>query len=429
MIGAGLRLNVWAPRPSPDAFDYAAEQAEALAAHAVVTRVSEDRAESPPDADLDLYHAGNSASYGFVYRAALKRPGVALLHDWSLHQLVLSETVGRGNTTDYLREMRHAHGEEGLFVARQIARSLGGDLWPALYPLNDRLLEASLGVVAPTPGAAARARLRLGDRPVMSLFPHLTLPHPLPTRAEARKTLGLPEAAFVITAPGPATRFSQLDLVVKVLARLGDRHPQMQLVVAGPADRDLPLERWARSSTPGINLQVTGPLRSGDLTLHLIAADLVLALRFPSDGGLAEAVVPALGLGRPVLVTAGSAADEAFPEGVVVPIDPGPGGEAGLDALLSRLVEDFHLRESIGRSARAHALAHHDLGTTTRALAVFLEEVRGDVDRLKQSVALGRPHEGSLGARLLHEVRRTRHELGLGELSLGVEPLLAPLGG
>ena len=52
----------------------------------------------------------------------------------------------QGDVGSYAREMRRSHGATGSFVARQVARALGGDLLPALFPLNDRLLERSLAV-------------------------------------------------------------------------------------------------------------------------------------------------------------------------------------------------------------------------------------------------------------------------------------------
>jgi glycosyltransferase involved in cell wall biosynthesis len=291
-----LRLNVWAPWPpsASGVADYAAEQADVLGTHVSLARISEGQSAAPPAADLDLYHVGNSPAHGFVYRAALSRPGVVLLHDWSLHHLVLSETVERGDTAAYLREMRRAHGESGSFVARQVARALGGELWPALYPLNDRVLEASLGIVALAPSVAAQAALRLPDRPVLALPHHLSLPlRPLPTRLEARRALGLPETAFLLTAPGLATRSKQLELALPVVARLRTRHPQLQLVVAGAVQKDLPIEDWARTSGLGSGLTVTGRLSLEDFVRHLVAADVVLALRFPSHGEMSGAVLRA----------------------------------------------------------------------------------------------------------------------------------------
>src|SRR5438105_726197 len=151
-----ISLAVWSPLPpSPSGIaDYVAEALPALSEHFDVHAVTSApdevdprlraqvpvySAADPPAADLDLYHVGNSPAHAFVHRAALGRPGVVVLHDWSLHHLVLRETVERGDVSGYLREMRRAHGEAGTFVGRQVARALGGDLLPALFPLNDRV--------------------------------------------------------------------------------------------------------------------------------------------------------------------------------------------------------------------------------------------------------------------------------------------------
>ena len=170
-----MRLRVWSPLPpSPSGIaDYVAEALPALSGQVEVQCVVESpqtvdpelRARfavvSPPEvgpADLDLYHLGNSPGHAYVYRRALTHPGVVLLHEWSLHHLVLHETLEQGDVPSYLHEMRRAHGETGTFVGRQVARALGGDVWPALFPLNDRLLEASLGVVTLTRAIAALRR-------------------------------------------------------------------------------------------------------------------------------------------------------------------------------------------------------------------------------------------------------------------------------
>ena len=160
-----MRVNVWSPLPpSPSGIaDYVAESLPALARHLDLCVVAEAPEAVAPslrerfplvtpaaasEADLNLYHLGNSPPHAWVYRAACARPGVAVLHDWSLHHLVLRETVERGEVSAYLREMRRAHGETGTFVGRQVARALGGDLLPSLFPLNDRVLEGSLAVVS-----------------------------------------------------------------------------------------------------------------------------------------------------------------------------------------------------------------------------------------------------------------------------------------
>jgi glycosyltransferase involved in cell wall biosynthesis len=425
-----LRLNIWSPWPpsASGVADYAAEQAEALHAFVDVHCVSEDAADVPPPADLDLYHVGNSPPHGRIYRQALARSGVVLLHDWSLHHLVLSQTLEAGDVGGYLREMRRAHGEAGTFVGRQVARGLGGSLLPALYPVNDRLLDASLAIVALTQSVANRASLRLPGRPVLALPHHLSLPlDPPPTRSEARRALGIAEGSQLVVAPGLATASKRLDVALAAISRLRPRHPKLQMIVAGSVDPQLPLASWAQGAGLGDALRITGRLSLEDFERFLAAADVVIALRFPSHGEMSGALVRALGVGRPVLVTAGTPAADEFPEGIVITVDPGRAEAAELEAILARLLADDTLAGTLGRLARAHVTSRHALPETAERLAGFLEEVASRRASLARVAAESQPPDGSLRRYLLDEVRWSAHDLGLSGLALGLEPLLAPL--
>ncbi|MFI5182755.1 MAG: glycosyltransferase [Vicinamibacteria bacterium] len=427
-----MKLAVWSPLPpSPSGIaDYAAEQRPVLESLVDLVLVDEEPAAGRPDADLDLYHLGNSPAHGYVYRAALERPGVVLLHDWSLHHLVLSETVERGGTSAYLREMRHAYGEKGTFVGRQVARALGGDILPALYPLNDRILEGSLALIGLTRWIAERAALRAPGRPVLHLPHHLSLPlDPLPTRAEARHALGLPEDAVVLTAPGLATASKRLDVALQSLVRLADLWPALRFVVAGGVDPRLPLAEWIRREGVESRVRVTGRLDLGDFVRHLVAADIVLSLRFPIHGEISGALVRALGVGRPVLVTAGSPSAYEFPEGIVVPVDPGVREVDELTAFLEALLADTSLRETIGGLARAHIRRYHDLASTVTRLVRFLSDVAAQKRELLSLVAAQHPPDGSLFGYLSDEIRWAALDLGLAGLPVGCEPLLAELVG
>lgn len=422
-----MRLAVWCPAPpsSSGIADYAAEQLPFLRERFDVRLVPEAPA-ARPEADLDLYQLGNSPAHAFVYRAALERPGVVLLHEWSLHHLVLSLSVEQGDTAAYLRQMRREYGERGTFLGRQVARALGGPLWPALLPLNGRLLQASLAVAALTRFVAERARSRVAPRPVLHLPHHLALPlTPWPTRLEARRALGLPDSALIVTAPGLATRSKRLDVALRAILRLRREMPELRLVVAGGVDSELPLGAWA-TSDPGA-LTVGGRQRLDDFQRHLIAADVVLALRFPSHGEISGALVRSLGVGRPALVSAGTPAVEEFPEAVVVPVHPDRAEEEELVALLRVLLEDAPLRERIGARARAHLLEHHDLRSCTLRLADFLAEVGSRREALATAVRREEEEDHGLYAHLVDEVRFAAHELGLAQLPPGIEEHLRSL--
>lgn len=423
-----MKLAVWSPRPpSPSGIaDYVAESLPHLARGAEVQLVTEETEDT--GADLDVYHIGNSAPHAYAYRAALRKPGVVFLHDWGLHHLVLGETVEKGDVASYLREMRRAHGEAGTFVARQVARGLGGEILPALFPLNDRLLEGSLAVVALTGAIASRAARRLPGRPVLHLPHHLSLPlDPLPSRAEARRALGLPQDALLLTAPGLATTAKRLDVAIRAAAVARRSHPTLRLVVAGDVASGLPLDAWARAAGMGDALLVTGRLGLEDFARHLCAADVILALRFPSHGEMSGALVRALGVGRPALVTAGSPFAEDFPEGVVVPVDPGPHEEAELVALLLALLGSPDLRAGVARAARDHVLRHHRLPETVERLLAFLREVLAARDRTVAALSAERAGEGTLLAYAMEEVRWAARDLGLAGAPPGVAAALQDL--
>jgi glycosyltransferase involved in cell wall biosynthesis len=383
-----------------------------------------------PPADVDVYEIGNSPAHGYVYRAALARPGVAVLHEWVLHDLVLHETAGRADPTAYVREMRRSHGEGGAFVARQVLQGLGGEILPALFAVNDRLLESSLAVVCTTASSARRAARRLPGRPVLHLPLHVVAPAAEGAdRAAARRALGLAADAWVVTAPGLATRSKRLDVAIRAVARVRRDHPKTRLVVAGPRDEALPLEDWAADAGLGDGLLVTGRLAMAELERHLAAADLVLALRFPDRGEMSAALLRALAAGRPALVTAGTPAAREFPEGIVVPVDPGPREEAELAAWIDALARRPALCAAIGRQAAALVRERHDPGARAARLVAFLAEVAPGRPAFAARLAAARAHEGTRLGDFLEDVRSAARDLGILELGSDVAGLLAPLAG
>ncbi len=404
--------------------DYASEQLQALRERFELSVVDAEPSGARPEADIDFYQVGNSPAHGFVYRAALTRPGVVLLHDFGIHDLVLAETVARGDRRAYLREMRRAYGERGSFLGRQIARGLGGPLWPALLPLCERLLRRSLGVVGLTRHVIERASRLLPGRPMLQLPHHLALPlEPWPARHEARRMLGLPQDAILLTAPGLASAAKRIDLLAKVVTRLRGKHPTLRLVVAGGVDPGFDLAGAVAGGGPDAVL-VSGRLSLDDFLRHLAAADVVTALRFPIRGEISGALVRALGAGRPALVTAGTPAALEFPEDLVVPVSCDRHEEAELEVLLDRLVADRGLREAMGARAAAFVGEQHELVQVTRRLADFLDEVAAAREVLGRLVAPEEP--GPLGD-LLGELDFAARDLDLPGPPDGTRALISGL--
>jgi glycosyltransferase involved in cell wall biosynthesis len=374
-----VRLALWSPHLDQG---WPATLAPLLAREARVDLVGEEPT-AVPEADVHIYHVADDPAHGFVYRAILERPGLVVLEEWGLHRLVHAETAGRGDEAAYRRELRRAHGETGAFVSRQVLAGLGGELVP-LLPVNERVLESSLGVVTATEALRGAAAGRFPTRPVVHLPLGFVGLAPLPERRPARRGLGLGDPDLMVLAIQSSFGTGAPRPAVGALDRLRERAPRAVLVRSGETDPALP-------------------------TL-LAAADVALAVAS----------------GTPTLVTAGSGAARELPEGVVARVSPGPTEAEETAAFVLRLLTDVSLRVRMGRVARAFAEERQE---PSRCVGPLLEIVR-TMQRTREAVLApaGPPTpEDSPATHALDEVRWAARELGLVELPAGLPPLVAGL--
>jgi glycosyltransferase involved in cell wall biosynthesis len=384
-----VKLALWTPRPE------AAWVAALVPLLERQVRVEIVAGGPPPEADLDLYHVADDPAHVFVHRALLRRPGIVLLAEWNLHRLVRAEAVQRGGGRAYVAEARRAHGATGAFIARQVEHGLGGEL-SSLLPMNDRVLEASLGLVAFTEFARARAAGRLSGRSLVHIpLDFVGLPADTP-RGVARETPGDPADGSLVA------------------------------LLSAPGERAARALRAVSAAEPGLRVQ-PWPDDPAAARRLLAAADVAVALEHTPRGGLPSPLARAIAAGIPTLVSAGTGAASDLPEGVAVRVSPGPSEGAELEALLRRLVRDPRLRARVGALGHAHADARRDPAPAARALLSLVTDVERSGGEARRAFDARRAQEGTLLTSALEELRWGARSLGLVDLPPQIEPLLAPL--
>ena len=157
-----------------------------------------------------------------------------------------------------------------------------------------------------------------------------------------------PSSPVVLVFNGVLRHDKRVDLLIEALAAIQDQASLLQLLIAGDGPERKALEAYARSV--GVDRRVSWLGWVDDPTTVLRQADVFV---LPSDPGvetLSMAVLEAMAVGLPVVVTdVGSMADAVTADvGFVVP----PGDAARLAEVLLLLYGDAGLRARLGRAGR-----------------------------------------------------------------------------
>jgi glycosyltransferase involved in cell wall biosynthesis len=319
-----------------------------------------------------LYHVGNNGLHRAIYQRAIARPGVVVLHDAVLNHFFL----GAMTEPEYVAEFVHNYGAWSTDLARHLwagrSRS-AADPEYFRYPMLRRIAETATAVVVHNPGAARLAREHAAGANVI-VIPHLfECPAP-PAGAEVerlRDSLGVTPSTTLFGVFGHLRDSKRIRSILRAFESVQRERPMALLVAGGFVS-----EECERALTPA--LRGAGVLRAPMLPeatwwRYAHAVDCGLALRYPAAGETSGIAIRLMGIGKPVMATAGHETAD-LPEAACIRIDPGV-AEADMLAefmlLMARLPD--HARR-IGACAREHIAHAHSPG---RVAAMFLDALKG----------------------------------------------------
>jgi len=311
---------------------------------------------APEKCDVALYHVGNNALHREIYQRAVTQPGIVVLHDAVLQHLLL----GTLNADQYVEEFVYNYGEPTRPQARQLweqrARS-GADSRYFIRPMLKRLASASRAVIVHNPAAAALVREHAPRTPIVEI-PHLFQPPELPSQEETlrfRQSLGIGEQTLLIGAFGHQRETKRLAVLLRGFHQAG--RADARLLVSGEfvssafENAIAPLLRQ-----PGILR--TGYLPETELWRYTAATDLCINLRYPSAAETSGIAIRMMGIGKPVVFTAGEALAR-IPENACLRVPVGPEEEPILAGYIAWLAANRAAALEIGRRAAAHIREHH----------------------------------------------------------------------
>jgi glycosyltransferase involved in cell wall biosynthesis len=386
-----LKIALFSPLPPAHTgiADYTGELLPYLAHTMQVTVFTDDPAHAPTDLtarfpicptadyparrweyDMALYQMGNSAYHEAMYEMLLRYPGVVVLHDYGLHHFIVHRTIGRGAAWGYVREMGYALGPEGARLAHAVVR--GERPRPVFdYPLNNRLLDVSLGVIVHSEYARSGV---LTYRPTL---PVTLVPAPIALRSPVntlRPLPGWPADAVIFASLGGVTREKGIEDALRAFRRLRADAPQARFLVAGEwtaEDVDLP----ALVAELGLadDVRCIGFVPDLPAFVDWIgAADVVVNLRNPTVGETSATALRALAAGRPLIVSDHGWYAE-LPGDVCLKVPPGD--EDALLGAMRRLTSDAALCRRMGQAAAGYAHNTHAPELVAAAYTTFIDRL------------------------------------------------------
>jgi glycosyltransferase involved in cell wall biosynthesis len=310
------------------------------------------------DADGYLYHLGNNHLHGDIYKRALGKPGVIVLHDAVLHHFFL----GTLSESDYIAEFVYNYGGWNEDLARSLwqHRALSA-ADPAFFrhPMIKRVVQRSRAVIVHNPGAAAIVEKHVPGA-IIHEIPHLLEPPPIPPGYEVvrlRHELGIGAQTFLFGVFGHLRESKRLAIVLRAF-QSARKAAEIALLVAGEfASSDL-----SRSLEPMLHsegIRRVGYVPESDFWRHAAAVDACISLRYPTAGETSGIAIRLMGLGKPVILTAGCETSR-FPDSACLRVDAGPAEEEMLTEYMVWLARFPNDARAIGERAASHIREFHD---------------------------------------------------------------------
>jgi len=327
---------------------------------------------------LAVYHIGNNLEFhGEIYRFAIARPGIVVLHDLGLDEMVRGLLV-EGDPAGHRAWREAARRAPSLSLPEARIHE------PLSQPWCAHVVRHSRGVIVHSEFARSYVE-DFGCRTPVFVVPHPPVESDRDVRAAVsrapamRTRAGARAEDVLVVAPGDLNAAKQLDAVAAAVARLPE---ETRLVLAGRSIPGYDAVAAIRAAGIGDRALVAADVSDADFRAWIAAADVVVDLRYPHRGETSGSLVRALQAGRACVVSATGAYLDLGDAVATVP--PGPVDPRALATVLGELAGDADRRTELGARARALAGSRYSLEVTARGyeraiertLALALDPVR-----------------------------------------------------
>lgn len=346
--------------------------------------------------DRILYHFGNSPFHQHMFDLLHKFPGVVVLHDFYLSGIVHYMDATGYKPGCFASELYQSHGYHACKALQQSSDVSDID-WK--YPASFSVIQNSKGMIVHSQNSLKLAEKWYGlDTQDWSVIPHLRIPDTRAERIYARKSLDIPDDAFVVCAFGAMgpTKLNDRLLNAWLDSKLA-KDEKCHLVFVGqnhPGEYGSDLLAKIKQAKLEKRITITGWADHKTYHHYLAAADTGVQLRTLSRGETSGTVLDCMNYGLPTIVNANGSMAYIDSQAVWMLADEFEDAEL-IDAL-NILYLNQEARQKLSINARKVIKEEHDPANCAKAYKQALESAYSnacDLDRLLLSIVKTLPSD------------------------------------
>lgn len=339
--------------------------------------------------DRVLYHFGNSPFHIHMFALLEKIPGIVVLHDFYLSDVILHIENFCNQPHLFARSLQTSHGYDSVLELTAVA-----DVRDMLqkYPANFDVLARAQSVIVHNDHArelAARFYPEY-DCGSWTTVPLVRYPASTDTKAEARRALGFSDDDVVVCSFGFIHHTKLCDRLLDAWLQSDLVHDERCHLVFVGALPDGPYGEAMRgkidASGASARIRTTGFVSGDDYHRFLRAADVGVQLRGVSRGETSAAALDCLAYGLATIVNANGAMAE-LPADCVVQL-PDAFALSDLVDALTGLCTDAAKRQTLGARAAEHIAKNHNASLVAQAYRAAIEAAARTAPRLHSLPAL-----------------------------------------
>ncbi|MBM9513027.1 glycosyltransferase [Desulfogranum marinum] len=247
-----------------------------------------------------IYHLGNNIQHEYIFRSLVNRPGIVVMHDFSVHHLLVELTLANGEHQLYEDLMEYNYGDLGVKIARRRNEGYFNEILQFILPLNKSVVDSSKATIVHSNDSYYKIKDLVPSKPAIKIpFPFKILPglNLYESKDAAKREMEIENDTLIFASFGFATPPKQIEFICKSLSSLKNKFDKFEYWVVGEVAEAVPLKQILRKYNLEKEVKVFGYVGFEKMHHYMQACDVALSLRYPSAGETSAVLYRAMGLG------------------------------------------------------------------------------------------------------------------------------------